>query len=186
MGTGKTLQSITLLSFIYAEMGAKQPAIVVLPKAVQQNWAEELKRCVPPHFHRRVTLIEVCADSWAPSLPVMIYAGNKDERAELRRKLGIKGSRIPLAEGDAVAQMGLKAAEKEVERWPRSNPNRTKPYPIILVTCASFPAWLHARMTADVTPADNILMRDISWLWQLTYSLIVCDEAHKAKNLSGK
>ncbi|GEM07566.1 SNF3 family helicase/atpase [Rhodotorula toruloides] len=148
MGTGKTLQSITLLSFIYEAFGAKQPAIVVLPKAVQQNWAEELKR-------------------WAPSLPFMVYAGTKDERALLREKLGIKAARTPLAEGDAVAKLGAVRAKAEVARWPRSDPNRTKPYPIILVTY-------------------NILLRDIVWLWQLTYSLIVCDEAHKAKNLSGK
>ncbi|BGP31707.1 Putative ATPase [Rhodotorula toruloides] len=148
MGTGKTLQSITLLAFIYSVFGAKQPAIVVLPKAVQQNWAEELKR-------------------WAPSLPFMVYAGDKHERAKLREQLGLKGLRTPRAEADALAKLGGPAATKEIARWPRSDPNRTEPYPIILVTY-------------------EILRRDILWLWQLTYSLIVCDEAHKAKNLSGK
>ncbi|KWU46234.1 hypothetical protein RHOSPDRAFT_24768 [Rhodotorula sp. JG-1b] len=79
MGTGKTLQSISLLAFIHEKIheaekkSTDRPSIVILPKAVLYNWALELER-------------------FAPSLPVLVYTGNKDERAELRRsRLGLRG-----------------------------------------------------------------------------------------------
>lgn len=78
----------------------------------------------------------------------MVYAGDKHKRAELREELGLKGTRTPRAEADALAQLGPPAAAKEVAKWPRSNPNRTKPYPIILVTCA----FLRARL---LCPDEN-------------------------------
>ncbi|GAA5982140.1 hypothetical protein JCM10908_004756 [Rhodotorula pacifica] len=98
MGTGKTLQSITLLAFIQEEIhkaevkATDKPSIVILPKAVLYNWALELER-------------------FAPSLPVLVYTGNKDERAEIRRsRLGLRGL---------------------MNQPPRA---RKQPMPIILVT----------------------------------------------------
>ncbi|GAA5956331.1 hypothetical protein JCM8115_001689 [Rhodotorula mucilaginosa] len=98
MGTGKTLQSISLLAFIHEKIheaeknSTDRPSIVILPKAVLYNWALELER-------------------FAPSLPVLVYTGNKDERAELRRsRLGLRGM---------------------MNQPPRA---RKEPMPIILVT----------------------------------------------------
>lgn len=51
---------------------------------------------------------------FAPGLPVLVYSGNKDERADLRRsRLGLRGL---------------------MNQPPRA---RKQPMPIILVTCAS-------------------------------------------------
>ncbi|GAA5877713.1 hypothetical protein JCM3774_006652 [Rhodotorula dairenensis] len=79
MGTGKTLQSISLLAFIYEQIhkpetpSTDRASLVILPKAVLYNWAAELER-------------------FAPELPVLVYTGNKDERADLRRsRLGLRG-----------------------------------------------------------------------------------------------
>lgn len=50
MGTGKTLQSISLLAFIHDKIheaekkSTDRPSIVILPKAVLYNWALELER----------------------------------------------------------------------------------------------------------------------------------------------
>lgn len=50
MGTGKTLQSISLLAFIYEQIhkpdtpSTDRASLVILPKAVLYNWAAELER----------------------------------------------------------------------------------------------------------------------------------------------
>ncbi|POY71852.1 hypothetical protein BMF94_5213 [Rhodotorula taiwanensis] len=79
MGTGKTLQTISLLAFIHENLhkaekkSTDKPSIVILPKAVLYNWAAEL-------------------DRFAPELPVLVYTGTKDERADIRRsRLGLRG-----------------------------------------------------------------------------------------------
>lgn len=62
--------------------------------------------------------------SFAPSLPVLVYTGNKDERAELRRsRLGLRGM---------------------MNQPPRA---RKEPMPIILVTCQSMFRFLRAEVT---------------------------------------
>jgi ATP-dependent DNA helicase len=58
-------------------------------------------------------------------------------------------------------------------------------YPVILVSCTSSILSMHLRL---LTPplADTIAVRDIAFLKNLKYDMVVCDEAHKAKNLKGK
>jgi hypothetical protein len=57
MGTGKTLQSISLLAFIHEKIheaekkSTDRPSIVILPKAVLYNWALELERYVSLSLH---------------------------------------------------------------------------------------------------------------------------------------
>ncbi|GAA5890455.1 hypothetical protein JCM5296_005051 [Sporobolomyces johnsonii] len=131
MGTGKTLQTISFISFLHEHIRPSKlpmtdkPTLVVLPKAVLGNWEAEFKK-------------------FAPSIPVLVYAGSPQERGELRQKhLGLPG-------------------------FKRAAPHtRRKPYPVILVTY-------------------QIAMNDVSFLEKLQYDLLVCDEAHKAKNLKGK
>ncbi|KPV75153.1 uncharacterized protein RHOBADRAFT_53171 [Rhodotorula graminis WP1] len=79
MGTGKTLQTIAVFAFILdnfykpEDQSTDKPLIVVLPKAVLRNWERELER-------------------FAPSIPVLVYAGTPEERADLRqRRLGLRG-----------------------------------------------------------------------------------------------
>ncbi|GAA5895167.1 hypothetical protein JCM8208_000133 [Rhodotorula glutinis] len=131
MGTGKTLQTIAVFAFILdnfykpEDTSTDKPLIVVLPKAVLRNWERELEK-------------------FAPSIPVLVYAGTPEERADLRqRRLGLRG-------------MNNAAPFKRKEQFP-----------VILVTY-------------------QILQRDITWLSQLQYWAVVCDEAHQAKNKSSK
>ncbi|GAA5838020.1 hypothetical protein JCM9279_004105 [Rhodotorula babjevae] len=79
MGTGKTLQTIAVFAFILdnfykpEDKATDKPLIVVLPKAVLRNWERELEK-------------------FAPSIPVLVYAGTPEERADLRqRRLGLRG-----------------------------------------------------------------------------------------------
>lgn len=61
MGLGKTCQTIAFLSYLKK---ANQQNLVVCPRSVLENWAEEFKR-------------------FSPSLKVQTFIGDKDKRAEL-------------------------------------------------------------------------------------------------------
>jgi SWI/SNF-related matrix-associated actin-dependent regulator of chromatin subfamily A member 5 len=64
-GLGKTLQSITLLGYLKHERGLGGPHMVIVPKTTLSNWMNEFRK-------------------WCPSLKVLKFHGNKEERAELR------------------------------------------------------------------------------------------------------
>lgn len=63
MGLGKTLQTISLIGYIKHYQNNQAPCLVVVPKAVIQNWKGEFKK-------------------WVPSLKTILLIGNKDERAK--------------------------------------------------------------------------------------------------------
>ncbi|KAI8977792.1 SNF2 family N-terminal domain-containing protein [Trametes punicea] len=64
MGLGKTIQTIAFHAFLRERTPA--PFMVVCPLAVLDNWAREFQR-------------------FAPEIPVVMYYGSKEERAEIRR-----------------------------------------------------------------------------------------------------
>lgn len=66
MGLGKTLQCISFLAFL-REKGVFGPFLIAAPLSTLANWESEIKR-------------------FAPSLPCIVYHGNKTERAALRQK----------------------------------------------------------------------------------------------------
>ncbi|KAI0773135.1 SNF2 family N-terminal domain-containing protein [Trametes elegans] len=65
MGLGKTIQTIAFHAFLRERTPA--PFMVVCPLAVLDNWAREFQR-------------------FAPDIPVVVYYGSKEERAEIRRE----------------------------------------------------------------------------------------------------
>ncbi|XP_077964886.1 chromodomain-helicase-DNA-binding protein 1-like isoform X4 [Gasterosteus aculeatus] len=67
MGLGKTCQTISLLVFVSGAPGRKGPFLVLSPLSVMENWRKEL-------------------ESFAPSLTVLCYKGDKERRAELHRE----------------------------------------------------------------------------------------------------
>ncbi|KAI5058773.1 hypothetical protein GOP47_0026943 [Adiantum capillus-veneris] len=68
MGLGKTLQAITLISFLKFERNISGPFLVLCPLSVIDGWSTE--------FVQR-----------APKLQVLRYIGNKEERALLSKKV---------------------------------------------------------------------------------------------------
>lgn len=64
MGLGKTLQTIAFHAFLRGRTVA--PFLVVCPLSVLNNWVEEFRK-------------------FAPDIPVVMYHGTPDERAEIRR-----------------------------------------------------------------------------------------------------
>ncbi|KAK7309289.1 hypothetical protein RJT34_05880 [Clitoria ternatea] len=66
MGLGKTIQTIGFLSHLKAK-GLDGPYMIIAPLSTLSNWVNEISR-------------------FAPSLPSIIYHGDKKQREEIRRK----------------------------------------------------------------------------------------------------
>ncbi|KAK7888766.1 hypothetical protein WMY93_024326 [Mugilogobius chulae] len=77
MGLGKTCQTISLLLYISGECGKKGPFLVVSPLSVMENWRKEM-------------------ESFAPSLKVVNYIGDKEKRAELQQEAKTNGFHVLL------------------------------------------------------------------------------------------
>ncbi|XP_047231772.1 chromodomain-helicase-DNA-binding protein 1-like isoform X2 [Girardinichthys multiradiatus] len=67
MGLGKTCQTISLMVYMSGALGKKGPFLVLSPLSVMENWRKEL-------------------ESFAPSLTVLCYKGDKERRAEIQRE----------------------------------------------------------------------------------------------------
>eukprot|EP00730_Choanoeca_flexa_P005313 TRINITY_DN11924_c0_g1_i3.p1 TRINITY_DN11924_c0_g1~~TRINITY_DN11924_c0_g1_i3.p1 ORF type:complete len:814 (+),score=277.19 TRINITY_DN11924_c0_g1_i3:2061-4502(+) len=67
MGLGKTLQTIAFFAHLYQHK-VRGPYLVVAPLSTLSNWHREFQR-------------------WAPTIPVILYHGSPDERAELRPQI---------------------------------------------------------------------------------------------------
>ncbi len=66
MGLGKTIQTIAFLALL-REKKSYGPFLIAAPLSTTTNWVEEFRK-------------------WTPSIPVILYHGTKDERAEIRAK----------------------------------------------------------------------------------------------------
>jgi ATP-dependent DNA helicase len=65
MGLGKTIQTISLLAHLW-ENKSYGPFLIAAPLSTTSNWVEEFKK-------------------WTPNIPVVLYHGDKNQRARLRR-----------------------------------------------------------------------------------------------------
>ncbi|KAL8712520.1 MAG: hypothetical protein Q9220_003368 [cf. Caloplaca sp. 1 TL-2023] len=66
MGLGKTVQLISFLAFL-RENGTNGPFLILGPLSTVTNWVNEFQR-------------------WAPKIPVVMYHGNPQTRAQIRRQ----------------------------------------------------------------------------------------------------
>jgi ATP-dependent DNA helicase len=65
MGLGKTIQTIALIAHLW-EKKSYGPFLIAAPLSTTSNWVEEFNK-------------------WTPSIPVVLYHGDKKEREKLRR-----------------------------------------------------------------------------------------------------
>ncbi|PVI01851.1 hypothetical protein DM02DRAFT_613379 [Periconia macrospinosa] len=65
MGLGKTIQTIALLAHLW-EKKSYGPFLIAAPLSTTSNWVEEFQK-------------------WTPSIPVILYHGDKNQRANLRK-----------------------------------------------------------------------------------------------------
>jgi ATP-dependent DNA helicase len=64
MGLGKTIQTIAFLAFL-REMETYGPFLIAAPLSTTTNWVDEFRK-------------------WTPTIPVVLYHGSKDDRANIR------------------------------------------------------------------------------------------------------
>ncbi|KAJ4212585.1 putative ATPase [Fusarium solani] len=64
MGLGKTVQTISLIALLREQENYLGPHLIVAPLSTLSNWMDE--------FHK-----------WTPSIPVVMYHGNKEQREEI-------------------------------------------------------------------------------------------------------
>jgi SWI/SNF-related matrix-associated actin-dependent regulator of chromatin subfamily A member 5 len=68
MGLGKTLQTLSFLCYLKTVRQVNGPHMVIVPKSTLTNWINEFKR-------------------WTPSMNVLAFHGNKEERAVLKETM---------------------------------------------------------------------------------------------------
>jgi SWI/SNF-related matrix-associated actin-dependent regulator of chromatin subfamily A member 5 len=68
MGLGKTLQSISVLVYMKEYKDITGPHLIVVPKSTLSNWMNEIAK-------------------WAPTLIVVKFHGNKEERENIAKTL---------------------------------------------------------------------------------------------------
>ncbi|CAI6334153.1 unnamed protein product [Periconia digitata] len=66
MGLGKTIQTIALLAHLW-EKKSYGPFLIAAPLSTTSNWVEEFQK-------------------WCPTIPVVLYHGDKTQRAEIRKQ----------------------------------------------------------------------------------------------------
>ncbi|KAG7411271.1 SNF2 family N-terminal domain-containing protein [Fusarium sp. MPI-SDFR-AT-0072] len=71
MGLGKTVQTIALIALLREQENYLGPHLIVAPLSTLSNWMDE--------FHK-----------WTPSIPVIMYHGNKDDREKIFRAQMLK------------------------------------------------------------------------------------------------
>lgn len=72
MGLGKTLQTISFLGYLKHLRGINGPHMVLVPKSTLHNWVSEFNK-------------------WVPDINVMMFHGNKEERASILKNKVIPG-----------------------------------------------------------------------------------------------
>ncbi|WVQ80990.1 hypothetical protein IAT38_003097 [Cryptococcus sp. DSM 104549] len=140
MGLGKTLQTISFLAHLRSK-GAWGPFLIVCPLSVLNNWIMEFEK-------------------FTPTVPVLMYHGTPDHRAELRATRLQPPSATGMGSAKPKGKNGRKSA---------GNPyaNTTATFPIVVTTY-------------------EICMKDKQFLSGINWKFIVVDEGHRLKNLDCK
>jgi len=142
MGLGKTLQTISFLAHLRSK-GTWGPFLIVCPLSVLNNWVMEFEK-------------------FAPSIPVVMYHGTPDHRAELRATT----LQPPSSAGVGAAKKG-RGGRKSTGSMFSSGSNTTSSFPIVVTTY-------------------EICMKDQKFLSGFMWKYIVVDEGHRLKNLDCK
>ena len=95
MGLGKTLQAIALMSHV-AQAGTTKPFMVISPLSVASNWCVSFHHVMGAlvllHFHTPVVnrWTRRCDElqKFAPSLKVVLYTGDKQQREAVQQDNG--------------------------------------------------------------------------------------------------
>ncbi|KAF8321161.1 hypothetical protein DL93DRAFT_2051820, partial [Clavulina sp. PMI_390] len=152
MGLGKTLQTIAFIAHLKARK-TRGPILVVAPLSVLHNWQSEFEK-------------------FAPTIPVCVYHGTPEERAQLRKDVLSQATSphvaTPQGRGAAnAAKKGRKSTSKGSSAPVQDTPNGMDPTPVFLTTY-------------------EMIIRDRAHLAPFEWRYIIVDEGHRLKNMDSK
>ncbi|KAF8129893.1 SNF2 family N-terminal domain-containing protein [Boletus edulis] len=183
MGLGKTLQAIAFNAHL-RELGHYRPFLIVCPLSVIHNWIDEFRR-------------------FAPTIPVCMYHGSPEERAELRRTVMREpddGSEAVAAPGERIMASSRGAGKTSKARTRKSSHVKRRKIdldddedddheriPATRHTRSPLKATL-PRQTKETFPVVvttyEMIIRDQPHLSKYNWGYIVVDEGHRLKNLN--
>jgi len=168
MGLGKTIQTIAFIAYLRVRVEA--PFLVVCPLSVLHNWIDEFKR-------------------FAPKIPVCMYHGTPEERAELRRTVMAsprKHEKLPPlpsrtkkrrlsrrhrdfdSDEDSVIEVESEDGDGAIKTDPEDNDvNPT-------TQLSSFPV---------VITTYEMIIKDRVHLAKYDWGQVIVDEGHRLKNM---
>jgi ATP-dependent DNA helicase len=152
---GKTLQTIAFLAHL-RDLGIWGPFLIVSPLSVLHNWISEFAK-------------------FAPSIPVCMYHGTQDERAELRRTV----LRPPALDGKAARpRKPLRGRGRKSTSKKKMEEEEEEEEPLRDLEPMEFPI---------VCTTYDMIIRDTQYLANLVpdraWQFIVVDEGHRLKNM---
>jgi ATP-dependent DNA helicase len=180
MGLGKTIITIAFLAHLWG-MGVKGPFLIVAPLSTLANWVKEFQK-------------------WAPSIPVVLYHGNKNERADLRTNL----SRAALKRRKSAHSAQTAAPAPVAAAMPPSpSPSTSNPgtptssldddpdyEEMVIEGPSKNEAELEEAFNNNCLPvlvtSYDIAINDRKFLQVHEWKYLVVDEAHRLKNFNCK
>ncbi|KAL1741098.1 SNF2 family N-terminal domain-containing protein [Schizophyllum fasciatum] len=156
MGLGKTLQTIAFNAYI-RELKHSKHFLIVCPLSVLHNWVAEFEK-------------------FAPGIPVCMYHGTVEERAELRRTVmsPIGKMEKPKKEPSAKAKKAKASAAKASKKAPlaaeddfEDDGDDASAFPVVVTTY-------------------EMIIRDAAHLADYDWGYIIVDEGHRLKNIDCK
>ncbi|KAF6747510.1 SNF2-family ATP dependent chromatin remodeling factor snf21 [Ephemerocybe angulata] len=154
MGLGKTLQTIAFSAYLREHQNTR-PFLVVCPLSVLHNWVSEYEK-------------------FAPTIPVCMYHGTPDERAEMRRTvMALPEERPPPIATTSKPKRGRPSRRSKKSKADDSDDevakdsDATSHFPVVVTTY-------------------DIIIRDRVHLAKYNWGYIVVDEGHRLKNLNCK
>ncbi|KAL1683249.1 SNF2 family N-terminal domain-containing protein [Schizophyllum commune] len=161
MGLGKTLQTIAFNAYI-RELKHSKHFLIVCPLSVLHNWVAEFEK-------------------FAPDIPVCMYHGTVDERAELRRTMmapigkmqkpkkepAPKGKKSKAKGGKKGASSKKNAQSTNAEDEFEDDGDDASAFPVVVTTY-------------------EMIIRDAAHLADYDWGYIIVDEGHRLKNIDCK
>ncbi|KAF7305235.1 SNF2 family DNA-dependent ATPase [Mycena chlorophos] len=167
MGLGKTLQTIAFTAYLRENI--TRPILIVCPLSVMHNWISEYTR-------------------FAPKIPVLMYHGTPQDRAELRQKhLPIPADYPPKGRGAKVAPPPPKKG-KGRGRKRKAPVDEETPFDLDAEQTPEEKALdekhdKHFKKFPVVVTTYDLIIRDRKKLEKIPWGYIVVDEGHRLKNM---
>ncbi|KAF9033292.1 hypothetical protein BDZ89DRAFT_1100936 [Hymenopellis radicata] len=173
MGLGKTLQTISFSAYL-RESNYGNAFLIVCPLSVLHNWVEEYAK-------------------FAPDIPVCMYHGTPEERANLRNTVLSSIPRSKQANSkDSSTPTPAKASSKRKTRGRRtarkSAPKKEEPVvdDVVMPDTEKDEEDAKPPSFPIVVTTFEMIMKDRAYLASYNWGYIVVDEGHRLKNLDSK